>query len=220
MKRKTVSIITALLCSLFPATNAELVISEVMARGGNEFADEDGAHPDWIELFNNTSESLDLGNYALTDDEQDLLKWKFPNRPLGPRSYAIVFASGKDRRPEKGNLHANFKLDGSGEYLAAVRIREKKVVSAFDPHFPAAGKGESFGHVTQDDRIDTTSAMGQFTFHIMAAMAELERSLISERTKAGLAEARRRGQRLGRPRVSRWRQCFGSQVRNLRITEN
>ena len=70
------------------------------------------------------------------------------------------------------------------------------------------------------DRIDTTSAMGQFTFHIMAAMAELERSLISERTKAGLAEARRRGQGLGRPRVSRWRQCFGSQVRNLRITEN
>ncbi|MCH2064957.1 MAG: CotH kinase family protein [Roseibacillus sp.] len=157
MKRKTIFIITALLCSLFPSANAELVISEVMARGGNEFPDEDGAHPDWIELFNNTSESLDLGNYALTDDQQDLLKWRFPKRSLEPRSYAIVFASGKDRHPEKGNLHANFKLDGSGEYLAAVRVRDKKVVSAFDPHFPAAGKGESFGHVTQDDRIDTTS---------------------------------------------------------------
>lgn len=50
------------------------------------------------------------------------------------------------------------------------------------------------------DAIDTSSAMGQFTFHIMAAMAELERSLISERTLAGLAAARARGQRLGRPK--------------------
>lgn len=58
-------------------------------------------------------------------------------------------------------------------------------------------KGAHFECIT--DRIDTTSAMGQFTFHIMAAMAELERSLISERTKAGLEAARRRGSRLGRP---------------------
>ena len=55
------------------------------------------------------------------------------------------------------------------------------------------------------DKIDTTSAMGQFTFHIMAALAELERSLISERTKAGLEAARQRGVKLGRPQKSRFK---------------
>lgn len=47
--------------------------------------------------------------------------------------------------------------------------------------------------------IDTTSPTGKFFFHVMAALAEFEASLISERTKAGLDAARRRGTRLGRP---------------------
>ncbi|RKF22986.1 recombinase family protein [Altericroceibacterium spongiae] len=49
--------------------------------------------------------------------------------------------------------------------------------------------------------IDTTTPMGKCFFQIRNAFAELERNLISERTKAGLQEARRRGTRLGRPRA-------------------
>ena len=48
--------------------------------------------------------------------------------------------------------------------------------------------------------IDTTTANGRFIFGIFAALAELERALISERTKAGMAAAKRSGKRLGRPR--------------------
>jgi DNA invertase Pin-like site-specific DNA recombinase len=48
------------------------------------------------------------------------------------------------------------------------------------------------------DPIDTESAGGRLVLHIMAALAEFERSLNSERTKAGLAAAKRRGKRLGR----------------------
>lgn len=51
--------------------------------------------------------------------------------------------------------------------------------------------------ITQN--IDTTSAFGKFIFHIFAALAEMERELISERTKAGIAAARRRGRHPGRP---------------------
>ena len=43
------------------------------------------------------------------------------------------------------------------------------------------------------DHIDTSTAQGKFTFHLFAAMAEFERDIISERTKAGLAAARARG---------------------------
>ncbi len=56
------------------------------------------------------------------------------------------------------------------------------------------------GFKSLSENIDTTTASGKFFFHIIGAFAELERSLISERTKAGLQAAKKRGQTLGRPR--------------------
>jgi DNA invertase Pin-like site-specific DNA recombinase len=55
--------------------------------------------------------------------------------------------------------------------------------------------------VSVQDTIDTTNPSGRFTFHVLGAVAELERELIRERTVAGVAAARRRGVRLGRPVV-------------------
>src|SRR5437870_3766513 len=51
------------------------------------------------------------------------------------------------------------------------------------------------------EQIDTGSALGQAIFTIIAAIAQLERSLIVERVKAGLRRARAEGKRLGRPRL-------------------
>lgn len=53
------------------------------------------------------------------------------------------------------------------------------------------------------EAIDTSSAGGRLLFHVMGALAEFERSLISERTKAGIAAARLRGREPGRrPKLS------------------
>ena len=49
------------------------------------------------------------------------------------------------------------------------------------------------------EAIDTGSAGGLLIFHIMGALAEFERGLISERTRAGMAAAKLRGQSIGRP---------------------
>jgi len=51
------------------------------------------------------------------------------------------------------------------------------------------------------DGIDTETPSGRLLFHVIGAIAEFEARQISERTKAGLLAARRRGQRLGRPPV-------------------
>lgn len=56
--------------------------------------------------------------------------------------------------------------------------------------------------VSVQDTIDTTTPSGRFTFHVLGAVAELERELIRERTVAGVAAAKRRGVRLGRPGFS------------------
>ncbi|EFH1548876.1 recombinase family protein [Escherichia coli] len=60
------------------------------------------------------------------------------------------------------------------------------------------------------DSIDTSSPMGRFIFHIMSALAEMERELIVERTLAGLAAARAKGRVGGRrPKLSteQWAQA-------------
>ena len=51
------------------------------------------------------------------------------------------------------------------------------------------------------EAIDTSSSAGKLVFHMMGAMAEFERDLIRERTNAGLAAARARGRKGGRPSV-------------------
>jgi DNA invertase Pin-like site-specific DNA recombinase len=56
------------------------------------------------------------------------------------------------------------------------------------------------GFRSLQEQIDTTSAGGRFYLHILAALAEFERAMISERTKAGMAAARRNGKHVGRPR--------------------
>ncbi|GAA5237054.1 recombinase family protein [Verticiella sediminum] len=48
------------------------------------------------------------------------------------------------------------------------------------------------------EHIDTATSGGRLVFHMMAALAEFERSLISERTRAGMAAARARGKHVGR----------------------
>jgi DNA invertase Pin-like site-specific DNA recombinase len=49
------------------------------------------------------------------------------------------------------------------------------------------------------DSIDTSTAIGRFFFRTMVSIAELERDIISERTKSGLQSARMRGRSGGRP---------------------
>jgi DNA invertase Pin-like site-specific DNA recombinase len=70
-------------------------------------------------------------------------------------------------------------------------------------------RGCGFQSLTEN--IDTTTADGRLVFHLMGALAEFERALIAERTKAGLAAARTRGVRIGRKRA-----MSAEQVRHAR----
>ncbi len=57
--------------------------------------------------------------------------------------------------------------------------------------------------VVLDQAIDTATPTGKLLFGVLAVVAEFEADLIRERTKAGLAAARRRGRRPGRPKAKR-----------------
>lgn len=60
-------------------------------------------------------------------------------------------------------------------------------------------RSRNIGFRSLTESIDTTTAQGRLVFHMFSALAEFERSLIRERTQAGLAAARRQGRTGGRP---------------------
>jgi DNA invertase Pin-like site-specific DNA recombinase len=63
-----------------------------------------------------------------------------------------------------------------------------------------SAKGIGFQSITE--QIDTTTSGGKLIFHVFGALAEFERDIIRDRTKAGLAAARARGRKGGHPRVA------------------
>jgi DNA invertase Pin-like site-specific DNA recombinase len=97
---------------------------------------------------------------------------------------------------------------GLAEALAFLRSGDCLVVWKLDrlgrslPHLldtvnGLKARGVAFRSLTE--RIDTTTPQGEFLFHLFGALAQFERSLTRERVMAGLAAARRRGRRGGRP---------------------
>jgi hypothetical protein len=136
----------AVLLGSAPSTGAAdtVAISEVVSRNSGGLADEDNETPDWIELFNSGSSSMNLLGWYLTDDPADLHKWAFPATALPAQSFLIVFASGKDRATNGAPLHTNFSLDQDGEYLALVH--ESTIVTEFAPKLPPTGRANySYG---------------------------------------------------------------------------
>lgn len=124
-----------------------VVISELMALNNTTLADEDGTYSDWIELYNSSTNTVDLGGWYLADKATNLTHWMFPSTNLGPSQFLVVFASNKDRRVAGAPLHTNFKLSGSGEYLALVLPDGVTKASEFAPAFPEQYPDISYGYV-------------------------------------------------------------------------
>lgn len=124
---------------------ADLIISEFVARNGSTLRDEDGDASDWIEVFNQGNLDVNLADWFLTDDADELDKWRFPSRLLAPAEAVIVFASGKDRISPTGEMHASFRLSGDGEFLALVEPDGETISSAFVPQYPRQVDDVAFG---------------------------------------------------------------------------
>ncbi|MEM7226343.1 MAG: recombinase family protein [Pseudomonadota bacterium] len=114
----------------------------------------------------------------------------------------ISGAKGREKRP------------GLDSMMKAATRREFDMIAAWD----LSRLGRSLTHVVyllaelrdlgidlylDRQAIDTSNAMGKAMLGMAAVFAELERDMIADRVKAGLERAKRKGKRLGRPRVSR-----------------
>lgn len=132
-----------------------------MASNTQTLADEDGDFPDWIEIQNASSNSVSLLNWALTDSAGNPGKWRFPATNMPPKSFMIVFASGKDRVTPGAPLHTNFKLSADGEYLALF-APDGTVTTEIAPQFPPQFPNVSYGtgmQITTTTLVATNAAI-------------------------------------------------------------
>jgi hypothetical protein len=138
---------------------SEPVINEFMASNTSGILDEDNLKSDWIEIYNPSSQPLDLAGWHLTDDKALPHAFTFPSPTvLNPGGYLLVIASGENRALSGSELHANFKLDANGEYLGLLRPDDSPATE-FDP-FPAqiANIAYGFSSATTTSTLPLTSA--------------------------------------------------------------
>ena len=117
--------ILAISLLLFGACNekfdrSDLVINEVVVENIDGFTDDFGERSAWIEIYNNTTRTLELSSIFITNDPNDTKKYAVPRgdikTQLKPHQHAIFWA---DNKPSNGTFHLNFKLDPNKEnYIA------------------------------------------------------------------------------------------------------
>ena len=90
--------------------NAQVVINEYSASNLRDFQDNHGKYEDWIELYNNSSQVVDLGGWYLSDKESKPKKWKIPTgTKINPHDFLLFWVSGRDEVID-GQYHTNFKF--------------------------------------------------------------------------------------------------------------
>ncbi|MEO8068423.1 MAG: lamin tail domain-containing protein, partial [Flavobacteriales bacterium] len=98
-----------------PAPTTGVVINEVMADNVSTAMDENAQYEDWIELHNNTGQSVQLGLWFISDSPFEPYKWRMPvGTQIPANGYLIIWC---DEDEGQGDLHTNYKLSNGGERI-------------------------------------------------------------------------------------------------------
>ncbi|UTW60225.1 recombinase family protein [Kordiimonas sp. SCSIO 12603] len=101
---------------------------------------------------------------------------------------------------KRGGLDAAIKATGHDDSLVVWKLDRLGRSLSFLIQLVETLHKRGAGFCSLTDGIDTTTPSGTLVFHIMGALAQFERELIRERTKAGMLAAKERGIIIGRPR--------------------
>lgn len=139
-----------------------------------------------------------IGYARVSTHEQNLHLQKDALKKAGCEKIEYDVASGK--KTQRSGLDKVWEQLRKGDRLVVWRLdrlgRSLKHLIEVMTELEQRG----VGFISLQETIDTTSPSGKLVFHIFGALAEFERNLIRERTKAGLEAARARGRKGGRPK--------------------
>ena len=139
------SLVCALIILTGRSASAQVTITEFLAANKKTLADSDGAFSDWIEIHNAGGATVNLNGWYLTDNANNLTKWRFPDATVPSNGFIVVWASGKNRVVPGAPLHTSFSLDANGEYLGLILPDGQTVASQYAPTFPAQSDDISYG---------------------------------------------------------------------------
>jgi DNA invertase Pin-like site-specific DNA recombinase len=115
--------------------------------------------------------------------------------------FSDVMSGSKDSRPELAKALALCKQRRT-DYLLVWKLDRLGRSLRHLVNTIADLEAVGVGFVSLRDNLDFSTPAGRLMFAVIGAMAQFERDLIRERTKAGIAQARRKGKAIGRPRVA------------------
>lgn len=99
---------------------SSVVINEFMAGNSESYADPQGDYDDWLELYNRTDGPVLLTGMYLSDKEDNLTKWQFPEGTEIPANGYLIVWLDENGEDAPNGLHANFKLSKNGETVMLV----------------------------------------------------------------------------------------------------
>lgn len=115
-----------LFCAAHTATSP-LVINEVMVYNDSYNRQPDGEYYDWVELKNVSEEPIMLAEYYLSDDKDNPMLWRLPERYLDPGALLVVHCSGNSDLSTSDTVHSNFSLNSSSERLYLTSAAQQRV---------------------------------------------------------------------------------------------
>ena len=128
-----------------------LVISEVMTDNASAYPDEKGAFSDWVEIWNTSSQAIELKNCGLSN-RNDKIQFLFPDETLQPGERIVVFCD-KTNQSESGKvMHAKFKLSSTG---CAVFLFDSSGTAVDQVTVPTLNADESYRR-KEDDTFEVT----------------------------------------------------------------
>jgi DNA invertase Pin-like site-specific DNA recombinase len=138
-----------------------------------------------------------VGYGRVSTREQNLARQQAALTTAGCAKCFFDKASGKNA--DRPGLHDAFEYLRPGDALTVVSL--DRLGRSLEDLIGIVGrlKRHGVGFQSLHEKLDTTTAGGMFVFHVFAALAEFIRTIIVANTNEGLAAARARGQRLGRP---------------------
>ncbi len=122
MKRRYILLLLIFMTATIAGVNAQsmsdMKINEILVTNTNDFVDDFGHKGGWIELFNSSYGTVNIGGCYLTNDPANLTKYRIPSGDvltrIKPRQHILFWA---DNQPHRGTFHINFTLEESEEIL-------------------------------------------------------------------------------------------------------
>lgn len=166
IKNRVIQVLSILILTGFslPAFSQgadKLRINEIMTWNETNFEDDFGVRSGWLELYNTSYATVNVGGCYLTDDLNNPTKYQIPKgdvlTSIKPRQHILFWA---DNHPTRGTFHVNFTFEqGEKNFIALFDVNGRDLIDSMS--IPPLDMDQSFGRIT--DGLDNLGLLEKTT---------------------------------------------------------